>query len=375
MPPENPFVFDRPLEEKRDLLQREEQLAELTAAVQAGRDILVDGPPRHGKTSLVNAAFAELVAEGDFLAARVDCAGVLTANDVARRLEDGYARAWASDGVGEALIERLEALSTETLDAEARVEALLRLPGEVAEHAASRTVLCFDEAQDALAIPAVADAISKQRRAQVSRVFTGPAITSQEAPAWTKRVAIVTVGRIEAIWFAGDIAERFAATGRDAGETPRVLATLGAGHPQRTNLYGAVLWEMTAAGERAPVWKAHEAIQEAARRSTPELEARFQALHGNERRVAVAIANGLAPQGTRAQREVGLAGFGAAQRAVRGVESRGVAEMRGDRMVLTDPLFAEWLRVRYPQGPPEPDWSSVRRWRERDLTRGMERGD
>jgi hypothetical protein len=375
MPPENPFVFDRPLEDKRDLLQREGQLAELVAAVQAGRDVLVDGPPRHGKTSLVNGAFAELTAEDDWLAARVDCAGVLTANDVARRLEDGYAGAWASSGAGEALIERLEALSIEALAPEARIEALLGLSGEVAEHAGCRAVVCFDEAHDALAIPAVADAMRKQRQAEASRVFTGAAIQSQESPAWTKRAAIVTVGRIEALWFAGDIADRFAATGRDAGETPRVLATLGAGHPQRTNLYAAVLWDMTPDGERAPVWRAHEAIQEAVRRSTPELEARFQALHGNERRVAVAIANGLAPQGTRAQREVGIAGFGAAQRAVRGLESRGVAELRDERMVLTDPLFAEWLRARNPQAPPEPDWSSVRRWRERDLTRGMERGD
>jgi hypothetical protein len=375
MPPENPFVFDRPLEDKGDLLQREEQLAELTAAVQAGRDILVEGPPRHGKTSLVNAAFAELVAEHDCLAARVDCTGVLTANDVARRLEDGYARAWAPSGAGETLIERLQALSVEASTPEARVEALLGLPGEIAARAKCRAVVCFDEAQEALAIQSVADALRRQRRAEPSRVFTGAGIHSQESPAWTKRAAIVTVGRIEALWFAGDITERFAATGRDAGETPRVLATLGAGHPQRTKMYAAVLWDMTAEGECAPVWAAHEAIQEAVRRSTPELEARFQALHGNERRVAVAIANGLAPQGTRAQREVGLAGFGAAQRAVRGLESRGVAEMRGERMALTDPLFVEWLRARYPQAPPEPDWSSVRRWRERDLTRGMERGE
>jgi hypothetical protein len=372
MPPENPFVFDRPLVDKRDLLEREEQLAELVAAARAGRDVLVEGPYRHGKTSLVNAALAELAGDGSTVGVHVDCSGILTANDFVARLEDGYGRAWASGPVEETLSERVEALSLVAASTpESHLEELLRLPGEVAEQAGSRAVVCFDEAQDALAVPAVLEALMRQRRAEVSRIFAGPEITS-DAAAWSRRAATVTVGRIDPIAFAGAIAKRFKETGRDAGENPRVLATVGASHPQRTNMLAAVLWEMTPEGERAPVWKGREAIDEAVRRSTPEFEARWEALHGNERRVAVAIANGLAPQGTIAQREVGLAGFGAAQRAVRGIESRGVAAAGDGGMTLTDPLFAEWLRTRYPQirSPGGRDWGMP--WREAE--RGYERG-
>ena len=87
-----------------------------------------------------------------------------------------------------------------------------------------------------------------------------------------------------------------------------------------------------------------------------EFEVRWQALlHANERRVAVAIANEIAPQGTRAQRASGLDGSGAAQRAERPVKASGFAELRDARITLTDPLFARSLyslrRLRAPGLP------------------------
>jgi hypothetical protein len=106
------------------------------------------------------------------------------------------------------------------------------------------------------------------------------------------------------------------------------------------------------------------ALQTACRRLGAEFVVRWNALHGNERRVAVAIANEMAPQGTVAQRATGLAGPGAAPRALQGVKSSGVAEVRDGKTVLTDPLFAEWLRARHTFAPPEPDWLGLRRARE-----------
>jgi hypothetical protein len=375
MAAENPFVFDRPLADRRDLLEREEQLATLTEAAQAGCDALIVGPYRHGKTSLVNVALGELGEQAGVVTARVDCSGVLTAADFARRLEQGYTQAWASDRMRETIIERLAAMSLAgSSAAEGRLEGLLELPREIAHQADGRAVICFDEFQDALPLTAVVDALKQSRgHDRVAYIFAGLELSPSEEGPWPKRTTTVTTGRIDPLAFMGEIDRRFAETGRDAGENPRVIATVGAGHPQRTNLLAAALWEMTPEGERAPVWRAREAIDQALGRSIPEFEARWEALHGNERRVVVAIANGLAPQGTIAQREVGLAGFGAAQRAVRGVKSRGVAEVRGERVTLTDPLFAEWLRVRYPQirgpGGPSHDWEMFRH----EAERGMER--
>ncbi len=99
--------------------------------------------------------------------------------------------------------------------------------------------------------------------------------------------------------------------------------------------------ELTAEGERATIATARAAIDNALIRCAPELDVRWNALYANERGVAVAFANGIAPQGTRAQRATGLASFGAAQRALQGLKASGVARTVGEQTILTDPLFAE----------------------------------
>jgi uncharacterized protein len=222
-------------------------------------------------------------------------------------------------------------------------------------------------------------ATARQREeGRVAYVFAGPNLSSvaeQEAerPPWGKRPATVYAGPIEPALFAQHILRKFEDTGRDAGEAAQIVAAAGAGHPQRTSLLAWQLWQLTGPGARASVASARTAIELAVHRCAAEFEVRWQGLHGNERRVAVAIANEIAPQGTRAQRATGLAGYGAAQRAVQGVKASGVAEVRGERMMLTDPLFAEWLRQRHGALPPEPDWGGRRREAAREFDRGMER--
>lgn len=385
--PANPFVFDRPVADREGLVGRERELAELSAAARSDREVLLEGPNAHGKTSLMNAALATVAANDEGLAMRVDCAGVLTVNDLARRLQDAYAQARAADSVEDVLVERLEALSLRlsnpagTFRSDERVHALLDVAGEVAAQADCRAVVCFDDVQDALVAPAVLDAVGRARVREDDRVgyvFAGFELGSlgekAGAAVWSVRAPVVTVGIVEPDLFAEAISRAFAETGRDAGEAVQLIAGLGAGHPQRTSLLAWQLWELTGTGQRANVASARMAIEQALVRCAPELDLRWQALHGNERRVAVAIANEIAPQGTRAQRATGLAGFGAAQRALQGIQTSGVAHVRDERVTLTDPLFAEWLRRRYSQIPPEPDWQALRRRNELQrggITRGM----
>jgi hypothetical protein len=368
MPRENPFVFDRPLEDTSGLIGRDEELAALISIIQSRDEGLLEGPHRHGKTSLINAALASLAADA-VLGVRIDCSGVLTVDDVLGRLEDAYAQARADGPLEAALLERLEALrfrieSTEAPEPVTRLQALLGVADEVGAAVDGHAAVCFDEFQDAVPLPALAQAIEgarAQASGRVAYVFAGREFPEQQSSLWSKRTPKNVIGTIEPTLFAKEIARRFAETSRDAGEAAQIIATVGAGHPQRTTLLAWQLWELIAGGERATALSARLAINEALKRIAPELEIRWQALHSNERRVAVAIANGLPPQGTRAQRATGLAGFGAAQRAVQGIKSSGVAQMRDDRVTLTDPLFAEWLRRRYPQAAPEPGYTALRR--------------
>lgn len=381
---ENPFVFDQPLSDRGDLVGRETELGELLAGLQAGGEAVVEGQHGHGKTSLVNAALAALAAEDDGLGIRVDCAGVLTVDDLARRLQRAFAHARAGDSVEGLLVERLEGLSlgfsmtAGTSGLDERVHALLNIPGEVVSMTECRAAICFDDFQDAAAVPAVLEAIGKARADAGGRIgygFVGPPGPERgKASAWPDQASTVTVGAIDSELFAEEISRRFADTGRDAGEAAGLIAGVGAGHPQRTSLLAWQLWELTGSSERANVASARMAIEQALRRCAPELQLRWNALHSNERRVAVAIANEIAPQGTRAQRATGLAGPGAAQRALQGIKTSGVARMRDERVTLTDPLFAEWLRRQYSQIPVEPDWQTLRRRagiQRGGITRGM----
>ena len=389
---QNPFVFDRPLEDDRELVGRDRELSDLTEAIEKGRDVIVDGPHGHGKTSLVNVAFRQWSDAESALAVRVDCAGVLTVSDLLYRLDDAYVRARVGGRVEEALVERMESLmfrmvgtkvGAPTTEAGLGIDLkdLLQVPGDVAANAAARAVVCFDEVQDALAIKGMVDvlAIARQREeGQVAYVFAGTSLSSlaeREAkrPPWGKLPGTVYLGPVEPELFAVHISPRFEDTGRDAGEAAQIVAAAGAGHPQRTSLLAWQLWQLTGPGERASVASARMAIALAVQRCAPEFEVRWQGLHSNERRVAVAIANEIAPQGTRAQRATGLAGYGAAQRAVQGVKASGLAEVRDERMILTDPLFAEWLRQRHGASPPEPDWGARRREASREFDRGIER--
>ncbi len=384
MESDNPFVFDRPLEDGRGLVGRQRELAEVLEAMQPGAELLVEGPPRHGKTSLVNAALEAWGAGERGLAVRIDCAGVLTVPDLLPRVDDAYVRARATGKLEAELVEQLQTLTFRPGPAPAPLgravdlDGLLSVLGNVAVLTDTPAVMVFDEFQDTLAIKAVQESLQRARGddgGRIAHVFVGPELASRREPggepppAWSERAATVAIGSVDADLFAEHIASVFEQTGREAGEAGRLLAQVGAGHPQRTSMLASYLWDLTGEGERATVPTARMAISNALRASAGELEARWQSLHSNERRVAVAIARDLAPQGTRAQRATGLAGFGAAQRAVQGVKSSGIAEQRGDGMVLIDPLFAEWLRMRYQSLAAEPDWLSLRRQAERGIER------
>lgn len=378
--PDQPFVFERPLDSRDALIDRDRQLAALADAFSRRRDAFVEGPPSHGKTSLVNVALAEFASSHARVGLRVHCGGVLTTPDLARRVEAAYAAALASGASEETLFERVDAVSfLAGADADGparRLEALLDVVVDVTDALDGRAVIAIDEAQDAVAVPGFVEALGVARERggdRVSWVFTGSRLFEGEQTLRAPKSRTVEVGALDSAMFADEVTRRFAATGRDAGDAAQVIAFVGAGHPQRSSLLAAQLWELTPDGGRASIAMARAAIDNALLRCGPEFEVRWNALHGNERRVAVAIANGIAPQGTRAQRATGLASFSAAQRALQGIKAAGVTRPDDDQLTLTDPLFAEWLRRRHPQAPPEPDWQAIRRRREELERRGPTR--
>jgi hypothetical protein len=112
------------------------------------------------------------------------------------------------------------------------------------------------------------------------------------------------------------------------------------------------LWERTTPGTPANPNTARLAIDDALKHWQPELEATWRALPTNERRVAVALAHGLAPLGKDAHRLTGLARSSSAQHALRSLIEHGRAEeLPAGHYTLIDPLFTIRLAQRHQRQP------------------------
>jgi len=366
---ENPFRFSAPIQPS-ELVGRDEELDRLLHLASSGTYALLDAPRRFGKTSLLNALIEQWARRKSSLALRVDCSEVLTIEDVAARIERAYAAAGhrqlarllgaASDRVTLKL-GPVEIGPPRPADGTGRVHDLLELPLEVARGSRHRARVAFDEFQDVLAVPGLDGVIRshvQHHPEHVSYVFSGsePSLLrelfAQRARPLYSQALPVRLGRIEPSTLAAHIQHTFAATAKNAGTAASLCAGGGAGHPQRTILLAWHLWERTAPGTPADADTARLAIEDALEHWQPELEATWRGLPTNERRVAVALAHGLAPLGRDAHRLTGLARSSSAQHALRSLIEHGRAEeLPGGHYTLIDPLFAIWLAQRHQRQP------------------------
>jgi uncharacterized protein len=362
--PINPFVFDAPVT-PAELVGRERELAQFQEMACGKGRVMLEGPHRHGKTSLLWAAADRWRGTTNALAVRIDLAGILTEQEAVDRIQSAMVQAQVAPG-----------------DRSAPLREVLEAFARIAKDRGQDALVCFDEFHDAVAVPDLVkwiDSYAERHRQHLACALAGIDLTAllglstEDADA-----TVIHVGRLDRDLLAAAIISKFEGTGRDAGDAAWIVASTGAGHPQRTSLLAWHLWERTSIGARADVAEAEAAVDAALRQCTPEFESGWRALHGNERRVAVAIANELAPQGTRALRATGLAGFGAAQRALKGLQTRDIAFARVDGSVgITDPLCAWWPHREHPLAAQEPDWRALQSQRQRlelEQRRGLKRG-
>lgn len=340
---ENPFRFSAPIQ-PGELVGRDAELDRLLHLASSGTYALLDAPRRFGKTSLLNALIEQWRRRKRSLAVRVDFSEVLTVEEVAARIERAYAAAghrqlarllraagdWVTLKLGP-----VEIGPPRTPDGTGRVHDLLELPLEVARGSQRRALVAFDEFQDVLAVPGLDGVIRshvQHHQEHVSYVFSGsePSLMrelfAERARPLYSQALPVRLGRIDPSILAEHIERKFAATGEDAGSPVSLCAGAGAGHHQRTILLAWHLWERTTP-DAADADTVKLAIDSALEHWGPELEATWRALPTNERRVAVALAHGLAPL---------------RQRRAQAHRTR----------TLIDPLFTIWLAQRHHR-PPE----------------------
>jgi uncharacterized protein len=365
----NPFVFETPLEPDEPLVGRGQDLARLFELAGSGTYTLLEAPRRFGKTTVLKRVAHSWSEPAERLAVWVDFSRVLTAEETARRLERAYAEA-RPGRLGHLLAELLETIRVRLgpieigrhpsapADPRDRLHELLELPADVARRSGERALVCFDEFQDILAVPGMDGLIRshvQHHRKHVSYVFAGsePSLMRELFSARARplygQVKPLRLERLDPRELAQYIAERFDAAGRYAGEGAIQISALAAGHPQRTMLLAWHLFDQTPVGGTAGRETAQAALDSALADATGEFTAAWRAMAENERRVSVALAHDISPLARSAPELVGLASRSSAQYALsRLLETGEVERTVSGTAVLTDPLFAAWLRREHP---------------------------
>ena len=361
----NPFVYSRPVAPE-NVLDREEEIAQLLSLAGGGHYVRLFAPRRFGKTSLLRKTLADAEA-GAMVPVLVDLYGVLSFADVTIRIERAYSQLQGpirrtiesilrTTGLGLSLgapgisVKLQLEPRTDPLPA---LHALLDLPERVADRSGSRVLVALDEFQD---IAKVQD-FDKLLRSHIqhqgesaSYVFCGSEPGMMRELFDTKgrplygQAQPLRLGRLADADVALYIGERFARTKRSADRVLDALLATARGHPQRAMLLAHRLWDEVAPGTSADEDQWQAALARTRSQVAAEFDALWRGLETNEQRALRALALFPdAPYGARALGAVDLKKSGA-HYAVRSLLAKGELEEEDGRTVFVDPLFELWLR-------------------------------
>ncbi|HEX3911424.1 MAG TPA: hypothetical protein VHW67_12080 [Solirubrobacteraceae bacterium] len=364
----SPFVYEDPLEPPDLLADRTSELALLRDRAAETRNSRLEGPRRYGKTSLLKAALATADKDG-LVPIYVNFLGVLTAADVAERVErayrqqlDGQLKRWFA-GVLSTLKPRVRAAPGGVgveFSPETHTPALLdrlSLPRRLQERHGRQCAIAFDEFQDVVRIGGgIAGAIRselEQHGKVAAYVFSGshPGLMrdlfSDRRHAFFAQAKPIDLPRLGTEDLAEYIGSRFESGGRDAGDALELLLRTADGHPQRAMLLAHHLYENTKASGTATSEEWVAAYAAATHDANPEVQAAWDSWNNSERRLMAVISRRVLPlQGRDAQEQYGVSKTGGNQDTLARLEREGHIVADDDsrtRRRVVDPLLEQWL--------------------------------
>jgi hypothetical protein len=360
----NPFVFNRPIGAD-DLIDRDRETEQMLRLAEGGHAVRLSAPRRYGKTSLLRRLGEEADRAGMHYV-EVDFYGVLSRLEVAGRLEEGYAKLRpAPQRIARAVIQTLRPAvsvgaagvrveSRPQLEEQVgrRLSGLLDLPVALYERTGKRTLVAFDEFQALLSVDNGIDGLFRSRIQRhgdaASYIFAGshPGLMARlfgahERPFFGQARSL----RLDPLADADiveHVGERFAATGREVGQTIEPLLDLASGHPQRAMLLAHHLWEQTPARGTAGAEHWQAAIRETFAEQDDALRATWDSLEVKERAVFTALATGEPVFGARTLERFNVS-KGGAQHAREALAHAGHLQRSGDVWRPVDPLLARWV--------------------------------
>ncbi len=363
----NPFRYTNPVG-PHDLIDREQAASRLTSRAESGNNSRLVAPRRFGKTSLLRAVATDMAADG-WATVYVDFFGVLTLDAIAKRIERAYSEQ-LQGGLATWFAGFRQVLSGAHLgggpvpasidvripSAEAALNERLDLPVRIHERSGRRVLVVFDEFSEVLRAAGNADAVIRSviqhHGDAASYIFAGSAVGmmtdlfSSPRRAFYAQASPVHLPPLPPELAAAFIGERFNATGKEAGAAMDPLLRIANGHPQRSMLMAAKLWDRTRPGRPADLSTFVEAYQDAMADVRDELEAIWQGLTTGDQRVLTALADPSAPVYTTVASLGGSRG-GAVQGSLDQLMRRGIVlrdRSHSNRPSIVDPLLSTWVR-------------------------------
>ena len=365
----NPFFYDRPLP-PQDAIDRREERTLLTELAEGGQTSRLAAPRRYGKTTLIGALAAELLAQR-WIVCVADFSRARTIEDVAERLHDGWRRSLdrhGTRGIWKKVNRELEAaveagipgVARATVRGRrvergehplARLHMLLALPERLAAIEDRRILVVFDEFQDLLTAGNDLDGLVRshvQHHVGVASYCYAGSQASLLRTLFEDRsrplfgqAREVTLSPIPIDAIATWVLERFRVGGRSLpGETAATLAAGTAGHPQRAAMAAHFLWQQPRLGEAG----VRAAEDEALAAADGELEQLWSGLTRAQRQVLGSVVEGQAKLLSKSSLDSMGLGKSTAQQARDFLEAEGHIRSDGGNFSVTDPFLARWLQ-------------------------------
>lgn len=358
----SPFQYQGPLE-PHEVHGRDELIADLIERVTARRVTALLGPRRYGKTSVLRKVAAELEGAGTSVV-HVDLYEVSSMADVVVRLDEAlqHARGNARSRLdllvsGELSIGFAKVMfarkPSEHPDPIALAHVLLDALLAVAEH--EPTLVVFDEFAGIDRVDGAAGLLRTKLQAHLRSVgllFAGShtslmrTMFTDRARPFYAQADLVEVDPLSLRALRTTVDGGFERTGRAPGSLAAHIHEFTAGHPQRSMQLADAAWSAAAPGEpyRDELWGV--ALADVRRQSAPANETLFSRCPATDQKVLRLLAQGKPLFGGAA------AVLELSPSAVQAGRDRlvdlGEIERRGTRWSLVDPVYADWIRNRFP---------------------------
>ena len=359
----SPFPFQGPLAPE-EVTGREELALDLAQRIGQRRVTALLGPRRYGKTSLLKRVTADVAQVGPETI-WIDLYELSSMADLASAVDRGLAAVTGPVGrvlqdIAGSLSLRLGVLGIELSrgrrdrpDPVLAVRSLLQILVRAAER--QDLVVVFDEFSGIADVDKAAGLLRTELQhhyRDLAIVFAGSqpstmrTLFSDQAAPFFAQADLVEIGPLADAAVADIVEAGFATTGRSPGPAVPGLVAFADGHPQRAMQLADALWRLTDEGEAATAVTWEAALADVRASVDSGSERLFALLPSGQQRTLRVVASGGSVFGTAAD-VVDLAP-GTAQGAIESLTGNGYLVRRGERPVVVDPLFADWLRRRFP---------------------------